>query len=363
MFVLPRYMNEEPALPPVEVTPDVMAAHDNPQSAAVPRTDIAPPEPTESPVPHPRECKARMAPYDKPSKEEVQRIIEEAVVLLRSTQDYENMLAAAMLSARRDTATTVELLNALGGEDATDPLVLWTGLSMCEGGSVGCDYARVAANVRANHSTNAAFWIALAGNDLAEGRENDALEAINVALSAPGFDGYFAERYLLLDRAFAASTNWSAAERTLQIVEHFGSAPPGFRAVMAQCEKTEAVAWAPLCDQLAAKLKVTNELMGRLYAYELQLKLLEARGQLEEIAELRDGAVQEALGIQGDEDLMAATANLLFNDEMVLSRFLRDIESVGEIEAFRQLTEEVKRLQSSDGYDECRFIANPYLDI
>jgi len=304
-----------------------------------------------------------MPQYDKPSNDEVKRILDEAIVLLRSTQGYENMLAAAMLSQRRDIAASVDLLNALGGEDTTDPLVLWTGLTMCESGNIGCDYARAETNVRTNHSSNTAFWIALAGNELKHGNEDDAAAKINAALSAPGFDGYFAERYLLLDRALLASTNWSAAERAMQILKLDVSRPPGFPAILSQCEKTDDAAWAQLCDQLVSKLQDADEMTARVYAYELQMRLLEARKEPEKAAALRERSVPAIIGVEGDESLLTATANVLLNDEVLLGRFLQDVESLGEISAFRRLTEEVSSLQSSDRYDKCQFIANPYLDI
>ena len=58
-----------------------------------------------------------------------------------------------------------------------------------------------------------------------------------------------------------------------------------------------------------------------------------------------------------------ATANLLLNDEVLLSRLLQDIDSLGEIGALRQLTQDVARMQSSEQHDECKFIANPYRDF
>ncbi len=342
---------EPPSAPPVE----------EPQPGSRAQSEETEPESSEAQRLDELDCKADMPRYDKLPRSEVNRIVREAIVLLRSTQGHENLLAAAILSRGRDS--TVELLNQLGGEDSTNPLVLWTGLSMCESGSVGCDYERVAANVRANHSSNAAFWIALAGNDLANGREGEATAAMNAALAAPGFDGYFAEQYMLLDRAFASTTNWSGAERVIQIVEYLAASPPGFQRVVRQCVSPGVVDWAPLCDQLVSKLQGANELTARLYAYELELKLLEAREQTEEAKALQERSIAATIGVDGDEELLAATANALLNDEVLLSRFLQDVESLGEIAAFRQLTEDIERLRSSQRDEECKFIANPYFDF
>ncbi len=362
-LVWPRQASEELAPTPVEEQPVGATTASQPQSLPDPPADIQVPGSTESPAPDRAECKARLEPYNQPSGEEFDRIVGDAIVLLRSTQGYENMLAAAMLSRGRDNSAAVDLLNALGGEDATDPFVLWTGLNMCEGGSIGCDYSRVEANVRLNHSSNSAFWIALAGNDLAEGLLDDALVKIDAALSAPGYDGYFADRYLLLDRALAASTNWSAPERAMQIVRLNVSRPPGLRAVIAQCANIDAAAWAERCDQLVTKLQEADEVTARVYAYELQMKLLEVRGQKEQAIALRDSPLRSVIGIDGDEELLIATANLLFNDEMFLNRFLQDVESLGELAAFRQMTKNVAELRKSDRYEECEYIANPYIEF
>ena len=167
----------------------------------------------------------------------------------------------------------------------------------------------------------------------------------------------------LLDRAFAASTNWSVTERALQIFEFDVSRPPGFSALVLQCEKTDAAAWDAVCDQLVTKLQDAPDLSARVHAYELQMRRLEARGRTEEVAALRERPVAAIVGVDTDETLLTATANLLLNDEVLLSRFLQDVESLGEIAAFRQLTDDVAKMQSSDRYDECQFIDNPYLDI
>ncbi len=361
VLLWPRQTDDLPAADAPTTEPPVEEPYQEPaQSTSAPNEE---PKPELSEVEKLRtvECKAGMPRYDKPARAEVRRTIEEAIVLLRSTQGHENMLAAAILSRGQDSS--VELLNQLGGEDSTDPLVLWTGLSMCEGGGVLCDYERVAANIRANHSSNAAFWIALAGNDLANGRDGAATAAMNAALAAPSFDGYFAEQYLLLDRAFASTTNWSGAERTIGIVEYLATSPPGFQRVVRQCVSPGADDWAFLCDQLVSKLRGANELTARLYAYELELKLLQAREQPDEARALQERSMAATIGVDGDEELLAATANALMNDEVLLSRFLQDVESLGEIAAFQRLTEDIERQRSSDRDDECKFIANPYFEF
>ena len=356
---------DRPGQPPLEPQPE------SPPAAVVePEQQFAEPEPeperrvAENPVPDTAPCAQRQAQYVKPSRQEVTSTVQRAVELLRSTRGQDYALAAAMLSSGIAPGTTVDLLNELGGERTTDPLVLWSGLSICNNhDTVSCDYTAIEENVRMNHSANGAFWAAVAGHEIGAGNPPAAREALVEALAAPYFDGYFAEQYMLLDRAFAATTNWSAAERALRIMEHVSTMPPGFRNLMKHCETSSAGDWMSLCDDLVEKLAEADELMARTVAYEMKGKLLRSRGQTDEANALRERRGAVISDVFEDEQRAKRMFNVLLNDEVLLSDFLQSVESYGEIPALEQLARMVDELQQEEDYDECKFIANPYLEF
>ncbi len=53
--------------------------------------------------------------------------------------------------------------------------------------------------------------------------------------------------------------------------------------------------------------------------------------------------------------------HLLLNDEAVMRDFLMNIKMYGEEEGMRRLVGELERLQKTPGYDQCNFVANPFI--
>ena len=306
-------------------------------------------------------CLERYADNERPSRNQINEVLGNAARELRASGSQEHMLAAAKIEQGLNKIDAEGVLDELDAASPHDPLALWTRLTICESdASIDCDFEAIEANIRRNHSGNSAFWMAIAGHHISADQEAAALEAMRMAVGAPVYDSYFAEQFLNVDRALAATTNWSAAQRAFHTVEFVATSPPGYSKIMSKC-KTLDVAWTALCDELAARLvDDADEIMARGFGTSLQVELHEARNGSEGIAKVREELRNEAFAFMQDEDKMAQSFNALLNDETLLRMFLENLESYGEIKAFERLIADVERLRNTDGYDQCNFVVNPY---
>lgn len=306
-------------------------------------------------------CQARFSGHEKTSREEVNKVLGEAAGQLRASGSLEYKLAAVKLDRELKMSDVEALIEELNTVPMHDPLALWTKLTICEAsGSANCDFAVIEATIRRNHSANSAFWMAIAGNYLAADQEVAALDAMRMVVGAPDYDSYLAEQYLNIDRALAATTNWSAAQRAVYTMEFVASSPPGLSGIVSQCRKLDAE-WNALCDQLAKRLyEESDEIMARGFGAALRVELHVARNGEEGAPELHEELLTGAFDFVRDEEQLERALNALLNDETLLRMFLENLESYGEIKAFELLAEDVERLQNTDGYDQCNFAANPY---
>ena len=309
-------------------------------------------------------CEGRFSDVEKLSRDEINKVLGDAAVQLRNSGSREYALAAAIIERRLKKDDADLALAELERSSTHDPLALWTLLTVCDSGDAAdCDFATIEATVRRNHSGNSALWMAVVGQHLEADQEAAALDAMRMAVGAPVYDSYFAEQFLNIDRALAATTNWSAAQRAFHTVEFVATSPPGYSNIMSQCRRLH-VEWDSLCDGLAARLADdADEIMARGFGTALRLEMYESRNGSEGIAKLRDELQNEAFAFMQDEDKMAQSFNALLNDETLLRMFLENLESYGEINAFERLIEDVERLRKTDGYDQCNFVTNPYTQL
>ena len=347
--------------PPTPVTDGVVAVPDATESQEAPSaTERGAPDISAAGVDK-ATCRERFADYEKPSREEVNGILGEAADQLRSSGSLEHKLAAVRLDRELEISDIETLIDELNSVPMHDPLALWTKLTICEAsGSASCDFTAIEANIRRNHSANSAFWMAIAGHYLGTDQDAAALDAMRMVVGAPSFDSYLAEQYLNIDRALAATTNWSAAQRALHTMEFVASSPPGLSSIMSQCRKLDAN-WDALCDQLANQLyDASDEFMARGLGAALRVELHVARNGEDGAPELHEELLTGAFEFVRDEEQLDRALNALLNDETLLRMFLENLESYGEIKAFELLVEDVERLRNTDGYNQCNFVANPY---
>ena len=347
--------------PPTPVTNEVIAesvAAESQEKTSSREQEIPDVEPGD---PDRAACQARYSDYQRLSRDEINEVLDDAARQLRASGSHEHMLAAAKIEQGLNKIDAEGVLDELDAASPHDPLALWTRLTICESdASIDCDFEAIEANIRRNHSGNSAFWMAIAGHHISADQEAAALEAMRMAVGAPAYDSYFAEQFLNVDRALAATTNWSAAQRAFHTVEFVATSPPGYSNIMSKC-KTLDVAWTSLCDELATRLvDDAHEIMARGFGTSLQVELHEARNGSEGIAKVREELRNEAFAFMQDEDKMAQSFNALLNDETLLRMFLENLESYGEIKAFERLIADVERLRNTDGYDQCNFVVNPY---
>ena len=131
---------------------------------------------------------------------------------------------------------------------------------------------------------------------------------------------------------------------------------------MNRCETEPGGEWFVLCDLLADRM-IANErdIIALGTGIELKRRFLMARQDSVGLEEL-DKRKAQLTGVMGEQDEVREALNALLNDENLLRNFLENFEVTGEMEAFRQLSIDVARLKKTEGYDQCNFVANPYIE-
>lgn len=357
---------EEPVIsnvrPLVAPEPEVAAISDIPDKLPKPpaHTEL----PAEQVTGTDNDCNNRFAHMPKVTNVEAKQLVREASTRIRSSVDPELILASAAIDKLSSPEQSIQSIRRIGGEKANSPVAIWTLMGLCEQRpSVECDYDAIERNVRLNHSANGAFWLGMAGSMLTDGRDDAAFDAISQALAAPTYDNYFNDQLLLLERGLAASTNLSFAERVFYSVEFAFAAPPGIVQVMKKCQVALAGRWSEQCDQLADQLiNYDHDVFANGLGFELKKGILEARNDTEALAQV-ERRMRALASIIEDEENIREMANALLNDEILLRRFLENLESAGELAAFEKLTDDIERLKTTDGYERCNFVTNPYMRL
>lgn len=319
--------------------------------------------PEAQPVEDTDECKPKFATLKRQSRTEIKEIINASSETLQSSGHQEHLLAAAMIERSNDPERSLQLLRQLGGESSASQVTVLAMMNICgRQASLDCDFATIENNIRINHSTNGALWLGLAGEMLRDDRPGEAIEAVRQAIVAPAFDTHLAEQILTVERGLAASTDWSLAERVFHSVEYGFATPPHIEQVVNRCETEPGGEWFVLCDLLADRM-IANErdIIALGTGIELKRRFLMARQDSVGLEEL-DKRKAQLTGVMGEQDEAREALNALLNDENLLRNFLENFEVTGEMEAFRQLSIDVARLKETEGYDQCNFVANPYIE-
>ena len=309
------------------------------------------------------ECAARFDGVERPSRAERKEAVNSAAETLRASGVEDHLLAAAMIEKSSDPEHSLQLLRQLGGESSAGPVAVLAMMNVCERQpSLDCDFAALESNIRMNHWTNGALWLGLAGEMLRDDRPDEAIDAVRQAIVAPTFETYLSEQIMTVERGLAASTDWSLTERVFHSVEYGFSTPPQINQVVSQCESESGGEWFVLCDLLADRM-IANErdIIALGTGIELKRRFLMAREDSVGLDELEKHKTQ-LIRVMGEQDEAREAFNALLNDENLLRNFLENFEVAGEMEAFRQLSVDVARLKNTEGYDQCNFVANPYIE-
>ncbi len=283
--------------------------------------------------------------------------------VLAATENAELVLAAALLLPLEEFDRADEYLAQASKLSPNSRLVSWNQLLACTGSNDrDCDVAAVHSRAVALDGSNGAVWMKITSDHLAADKEELALDAVRRAIAAPRFDEYWIDHVMLLERAFAASTDWPLADKVIKAIGLVAAMPLPVMPLYDKCRKLgkDAAVWLELCDQLGQKMfddgrTIITRGIGlglRNVAADLALN----PGRRARVSRLKREFSESYSKLIGQRE----AANLLFNDEHVMHDYLDNFATYGEFEALTRLAAEVSRLKASPDYDQCNFISNPY---
>ncbi len=255
--------------------------------------------------------------------------------------------------ADRQFATLVALETAVR-LDPSNPLILWYASWGCNRGAAAdfCENPVVQENIRNVMHNNGAYWAREAFTKHEAGERAAALEDLQRVATAPEYDNYYAENIRVLERALALMEDLSYIERAWGAFAFTNTVQTYNNAVYLMCELPLADdAWFDACLALAERGAAQGgSLTQQTMANTLLADLYEAVGWDDESRRAREqleGMLDPRVRRSGD------LSAVLLTDERVMSLYLEEFESGGEVDAMRFLAAEVERLKQDPHYTPC----------
>lgn len=187
-----------------------------------------------------------------------------------------------------------------------------------------------------------------------QGDEAGALEALRRATTAPRYDVYWTDHVGLFERALAASTGLSYSERAIVAMGIVAATWRPDLELVTACTGQIGVApeWLPVCGDFGRRLEADGGiLLDTALGVAIQAAVYEAIGDEQRLAVA--SRKREALSTMTTLDYLEDAQLLLMEDERLLSDYLTEFDTYGELAAMRFLETEVARLQAMPDYDPC----------
>jgi hypothetical protein len=286
-----------------------------------------------------------------PTQEEFKAYLNELNELklnLSESSSAEHLHVAALLE--NDPALRVELLDRAISANSDDAFLLWSAVQICSesGESVDCPLRDWEQRLITVDGQNSESWIRVAANRYAAGEYDAALEAMRYASTAAESRAYLTEMTEMIERGFAAGSDYAFSERSFMALNIAASKLPRYGDYVTMCKEQSAknVDFAYTCvayGELVGHQGKTE--MGVAIARTIQKLAHEALGEWENAAEIEQrlqARRQQRMDSIGDYN--AVTERLIFSNPTLFYSYLAAVRSKGELEAQRYLAEEIERL-------------------
>lgn len=311
------------------------------------------------------ECHAGRAPLDHEQYvAEREAHIRQVMATLSDSRNAEHLLSVALLSQMESENVDRALLDKATAVDPDNPLIAWNQLLLCmEAGGVNCDLQGVSANAISADGDNGMVWLQIAALRLRQDNQVAAIRAARRAVASPGFDDYFIDTVLLIERALASVGDSSFQDRIIVGMGLAAATSASYDGILEHCGEIVASdgVWVELCDQVGARMfSEGSSLAVNALGASLQKTAAAHTGDERLIAEA--AARYASFQQHYRQFTMSVGKNnaLLENDERVLRRYVEDFAIFGELEALIRLDAEAKRLRNSPDYDQCNFVPRGY---
>lgn len=267
---------------------------------------------------------------------------------LSASSSAEHLHLAALLED--DPAMRFELLDGAISRNSSDPFLVWGAVQICSDAieSMPCPLRDWEQLLIAVDGQNSESWIRVAANRYAANEHDAALEAMRYASTAAESRAYWTEMIEMIERGFAAGSDFGFPERAGMAFGFAASELPPYGDYVRMCEErsVQSVDWAYAC--LAYGELVENQgktEMGVAIARSIQRLSLEGLGEVEKAAE-----VQQRIEARGQERLDSIKDHnpniqrLILSNPTLFTAYLAAIRSEGEEAARRQITTQIERL-------------------
>ncbi len=266
---------------------------------------------------------------------------------LASTNPEHLVAAALLLRQPDDQVAPVKRALETGGDNL---VIVWTAARICSAAKDqdACPAGKLAERLIAIDPLNSETWMFAAVQRLQRGDKAGALAAVQRAGSATESRIYWAETIALMERAFAAASDYGFVDRARAAIGVASANLPRYSDYTRMCTQQSQVseAWAYAClsyGELAERRGDT--IIGELIARSMQISALKRLGDQAKLAEVvargdrAEAARREAVGDR-DADVLIFSTPDLFAD------FLNVLSQQGESAAQQWRHQEAARLRA-----------------
>ena len=267
---------------------------------------------------------------------------------LSVSSSAEHLQLAALLED--DPSLRVDLLERAISLSPSDPFLIWAAVQTCSDSAFSpeCPLPDWEQHLIAVDGQNSESWVRVAANRYVAGELDAALEAMRHASTAAESRVYWAEMIEMIERGFAAGSDYAFPERAAMAFGIAASKIPRYGDYVTMCKEQSAqsVEWAHAC--LAYGELVENQgktEIGVSISRSIQRLSLEALGEFEKAAEVEQRLqARRQDKLNSIKDYNPTIERLIFSNSTLFSAYLAAIKSEGEVAAQRRIIAEVERL-------------------
>ena len=267
---------------------------------------------------------------------------------LSASSSAEHLHLAALLED--DPASRFELLNAAVSRSPSDPFLIWSAVQICSEAieTMPCplrDWERLLIAVDGHNSES---WIRVAANRYAAENYDEALEAMRHASAAAESRAYWTEMIEMIERGFAAGTDFGFPKRAAMAFGFAASELPRYGDYVKMCEErsSQSVDWGYACLAYGERVESQGKTeMAVAIARSIQRLALQELGEVEKADEVqRRAEARRQERLDSIKDYNPAVDRLISSNPTLFYAYLAAIKSEGEKAALKKIAIEIKRL-------------------
>lgn len=301
---------------------------------------------------------------DTQSQEETLAQIEELNNMLRNVKERlidspeaEHLHMAALFETK--PSVRVELVSRALVTNPNDAYLVWDAVRICADAldQSNCPLGAWEDKLLAIDGQNSESWIRIATNRYLEDDIDAAYRGMQRAATAAESRAYWTESIEMIERGFAAGSDYAFAERATAAFGIAASKLPDYGAYLTMCKEQSAIStdWAYVClayGELVEKQGKTD--MGQAIARSIQLQALKVIGDEEMLKAVTARQKQHRQSLSSSLNRYNLLAEkLMVSNPAMFSGYLAAVRAHGEFSARAYLREETDRWLKQHEDSDC----------